>query len=248
MIASRMRRRVVQGLNALSKLVYPDDHLKFVDSQLLERALFHKSPVRQFGDGRALAACPPPDGLGQIAERRFYHVLPWLYRSNARVDPFIAEHQIAEGLCLFERCREKSNGILVEVGRRIGGSTLLMAWALGEGRLYSVDLEPVADATIGDYLRILGLDDRVQLDVGDSTSYRPEGVGKIDLLFLDGCKASDEAVGADLSNYGPLMSPGGLLLMHDYNEKPVIRAVEHLTSSSYRLVEQVGLLVVMEKR
>jgi len=244
-------RRGVRGLVRLCELVIGERMvrvLRELDRHWLERALFEQAPVRhaeRFGD--ALKDHPPPRALLERQRKEFYHLIPWLYRSNALLDAFICEHQISEGLFLYEMCRRKHDGILVEVGRRLGGSTVVMAAALDNGRLYSLDILPLDDETLGDYLKQLGLGDRVEILAEASTSFRLSEGARIDLLFLDGCKDTDEAVKSDLEHFMPLLKPGSLLLMHDYNERPVQRAVEFLTSSGFTLIDQVGLLVCLEK-
>jgi predicted O-methyltransferase YrrM len=246
-------RKGVRSLAQLCERILGENRvvrlLRELDRHWLERALFEQAPVRD-GErfGKTLKDHPPPRALLERQRKEFYHLVPWLYRSNAFLDAFICEHQISEGLFLYEMCRRKRDGILVEVGRRLGGSTVVMAAALESGRLYSLDILPLDDETLGDYLKELGLRDRVEILAEASTRFRPAEGTRIDLLFLDGCKDTDEAVQSDLDHFVPLLKPGSLLLMHDYNEPPVQRAVKFLTSRGFTLLDQVGLLVCLEKQ
>jgi len=130
----------------------------------------------------------------------------------------------------------------------MGGSTLVMASALNKGKLYSLDIRPLNDETIRTYLRSMGLADRVELRVANSAEFRDARLTDIDLLFLDGNKEADAAIAADLTNFLPLLSSQGMLLMHDMNELPVQRAVERLRQEGFVVTEQVGLLVCLERK
>jgi len=235
-------RRLYPGINRLLAA--------WVDRAVLERVLFEQSPVRQsFGMTHdVLRDVPPPQNLHVPPPIPFYKLMPWLYRTNAFVTTYIAEHAVDEGLFLYEQCRQKADGTLVEVGRRVGGSTIVMAAALGNGVLHSLDILPLNDKTLRAHLEKLGLAGKVKIVVGDSTSYRAPELARIDLLFLDGNKESDAAIQADLDNFLPLMGPGSLLLIHDMNEPPVQRTVARLVRDGFDLIGQVGLLVGLQKR
>jgi len=245
-------RNVVRRSFALARRIYPglDQFLaSCLEPNDLERILFEQAPVRRsFSGDPAPCHFPPPQALGSTPPHAFYRLMPWLYRSNAFVTAYIAEHSITEGLFLYEQCRKKCDGTLVEVGRRMGGSTLVMASALNKGKLYSLDIRPLNDETIRTYLRSMGLADRVELRVANSAEFRDARLTDIDLLFLDGNKEADAAIAADLTNFLPLLSSQGMLLMHDMNELPVQRAVERLRQEGFVVTEQVGLLVCLERK
>ena len=108
-------------------------------------------------------------------------------------------------------------GAVVEIGRFKGGSTLLLAAALGgRAELWSYDIHASHQATytgadldeeLRDALRRLSLEERVHLVVGDSRLVPPPE-GPIELLFVDG-DHSYEGVSADWSHWGPSLAIGG---------------------------------------
>lgn len=246
-----LTRKAIRGAVLVCDAVVPGGMVRVlgqINHEYLERALFHQAPIRQFAMSyQALRAHPPSASLVQCPDKQFYHLIPWLYRSNAMVDVFLCEHTISEGLFLYEMCRLKRDGILVEVGRRLGGSTLVMAAALGRGRLYSLDILPLDDQTLVRYLEELALARNVEILVARSTAFHPQQDERIDLLFLDGCKDTDEAVQSDVRHFVPYLKVGGFVLMHDYNEAPVQRAVAELTRQGFVLKDRVGEMVCLEK-
>ena len=101
-------------------------------------------------------------------------------------------------------------GPILEVGRRFGGSTQLIAAASREGvkDIISVDLKMEVHEKVRKYLL---LNDRVELRVG--SSFAP-----IDrdwsFIFIDG-DHSYEGASTDMKIHVPRLVPGGYLAVHD---------------------------------
>jgi caffeoyl-CoA O-methyltransferase len=98
---------------------------------------------------------------------------------------------------------------VLEVGTFTGYSALMMASALpGEGKLVTLDRDPVATAVARRYFAESGLGDRIQLLLGPALDTLASLSGPFDFAFLD----------ADKENYPryyerilELLRPGGIL-------------------------------------
>lgn len=111
---------------------------------------------------------------------------------------------------------------VIELGVRTGNSTVAFLWALAKtgGALTSVDCSEPPDID-ADHWRFLFADD---LD--------PAVVGRMpacDVLFIDTTHTYEQTT-AELAAYGPLVVPGGRILLHDTDltiggGKPVLRAM-----------------------
>jgi predicted O-methyltransferase YrrM len=148
--------------------------------------------------------------------------LAFLFASN-QLNRGIASLDLDEAAYLWKLVRGLDPGVLVEIGRFLGGSTFLIAAAMGEGsRLVSYDLHVKGgsggerDRELREALRDSGLAGRVELVVGDSrTAPAPEQ--PCALVFVDG-DHSYEGVRADFERWRGLIAPGGHLLFHDAAE------------------------------
>lgn len=172
--------------------------------------------------------------LRDPALARFEHVRDWpeqlrgfedldfLFSSN-QLNHGIASLQLDEGALLYRLARDLGGGTVVEIGRFKGGSTLLLAAALGGGgRLYSYDLHvplradlqgPDLDRALLGALRRYGLDSRVELVVGDSRTAPPPPEPPA-LVFVDG-DHTYQGARRDYERWRELLRPGGHLLFHD---------------------------------
>jgi len=124
----------------------------------------------------------------------------------------------------------KPNNIL-EVGTHIGASTLYIARALkrlGEdGKVSSVDIIDVNDPMRGawksgglscspkEFAEQLQCVDRITFYEKDSLQFMQATKQRYDLIFLDGDHRA-RTVYQEVSSALPLLSPNGVLLLHDY--------------------------------
>jgi predicted O-methyltransferase YrrM len=173
-------------------------------------------------------------------EIRGFEDLAFLFSSN-QLNHGIISQELDEASRLYQVARAVTDGSVVEIGRFKGGSTFLLAAALG-GRapLWSYDIHVALDAPytgadldaqLREALGRYGLDGNVHLVVGDSRTAEPPP-GPIRLLFIDG-DHSYQGVRADWDHWGGLLAPGGHVLFHD--------AVDHGGIGTY--VAGVGRLV-----
>jgi predicted O-methyltransferase YrrM len=119
---------------------------------------------------------------------------------------------------------------ILEIGTHLGASTIHIAAALkrlgASGKLATLDIDD-ANAKDGpwhqfgmprspfDYLREMGLDGFVSFIKSDSIAYLSSAQEAYDFIFLDGdhCAAT---VYQELSLSLPLLSAGGVVMLHDY--------------------------------
>jgi len=99
---------------------------------------------------------------------------------------------------------------VLEIGTAIGYSTVWMATALPPtGLLVSLERDQARATTARGYLAEAGLDDRVNVIVGEADRYLHKVAGPFDLIFQDGDKTH---YGPMLDKLAALLRPGGLLV------------------------------------
>jgi len=118
-----------------------------------------------------------------------------------------------EAGALFKAVSGRANPRGMEIGRSKGGSTFLLAVAIGAGgKLTSIDIQPKNDAMLTDVLRRAALLDRVELIVADANTV-DDGDG-YDFVFVDG-NHHYEAATLDHNRWGKRVTEGGLIIHHD---------------------------------
>ncbi|WP_127960350.1 class I SAM-dependent methyltransferase [Serratia microhaemolytica] len=116
-----------------------------------------------------------------------------------------------EAACLW-RAVKSTEGNILEIGRRHGGSTvLLLAASEPDRKVISVDLEPAHHASADSFFVRPEIASRLELVIGDSRIPRGETLG---LLFVDG-DHSYEGVVADIVAHWAQLVPCGLVVFHD---------------------------------
>jgi predicted O-methyltransferase YrrM len=99
---------------------------------------------------------------------------------------------------------------VLEIGTAIGYSTVWMATALPPaGLLVSLERDQARATAARGYLADAGLDDRVNVIVGEADRYLHKVAGPFDLIFQDGDKTH---YGRMLDKLASLLRPGGLLV------------------------------------
>jgi predicted O-methyltransferase YrrM len=99
---------------------------------------------------------------------------------------------------------------VLEIGTAIGYSTLWMAAALPPaGLLVTLERDPARATTARAYMAEAGVDDRVNVMVGDADRFLHKLAGPFDVIFQDGDKAS---YGPMLDRLVELLRPGGALV------------------------------------
>jgi predicted O-methyltransferase YrrM len=137
----------------------------------------------------------------------------------------VASLRFDEAAYLYRLVRDEQPGVIVEIGRYRGGSTLLLAAALERGVLHSYDIPnrqgrsgAELDSQLVAALDRYDLSGRVRLHVEDSHTAAP-AAPQIDMLFIDG-DHSEAGVRTDFDRWAPLVAPGGHVLFHDAVDAP----------------------------
>ena len=163
------------------------------------------------------ARVPAADELPATLDE-FEQLAPVVLSSNA-ANRGLASMRLDEAAHLWSLARSVGAATIVEIGRERGGSTLLLAAAMGpQARLHSYDPQTklgVAgpDAPLAALLDRYGLSGRVELHVADSHAVEPPG-GEFGLVLVDG---DPTYVGSrlDYERFCLRLRPGGHALFHD---------------------------------
>lgn len=205
-------------------------------------------PVRSWFDRRQLYGLPDPLvtlPFSYVSDRLRWRALGrYVWRSRT-------VHGWTRGREAVELARHAfeapDHAVLVEIGAFLGCSTILMAGARkvrGSGKLHCIDrfdgsgdqfsmpiYRSIADAdprSLRDRfernVQRAGLIDWVEVHTTDARRNVPVGLGRIDLLFLDGDQ-SYEAVVETFDTWSPHLQNGGVLALH--NSRPGYRLEGH---------------------
>ena len=133
----------------------------------------------------------------------------------------IVRLDLDEAALVYSLLKEMPQPFCVEIGRFKGGSTFLIA-AAGAGELLSIDYHVkmmlvdegrTYDDALSTALKTAGINDRVTLAVGDSTTFPNQNL-EVDFLFVDG-DHSYEGVKKDYLHWIDAVKHGGHILFHD---------------------------------
>lgn len=171
----------------------------------------------------------------------YFEDLIWLFSSNKQ-SRGIVRLNIAEGALLYKYCKKKKDSNILEIGRKYGGSTVIMASALDDGKLYSIDIKKQP----GMVKTISSIRDKVQLINANSKTI--EWHTPIGLLFIDG-DHSYKGVKNDVDKFTPYVESGGYVIFHDVVGKKSILSpiVSGLVKQKYIKVDQADSMLVMQK-
>ena len=105
----------------------------------------------------------------------------------------------------------------LEIGVRQGTSTIaiLMAMRRTNGRLISLDFDPVESAVTQQTVREQGLDQWWDFHLAHSDEFAITFTEELDFLWIDG-EHEHPQPSRDFANYAPRVRQGGIIAMHDY--------------------------------
>ncbi len=150
-----------------------------------------------------------------------------------RLEPWEMEY-------LFALARQSEVGI-VETGRYLGGSALVLSAGAPRVPIWSIDIAPKDDVSLQLLMRELGVGENISLIVGDSTSEISE-VGEFDLLWIDGDHSFVGCTG-DIRRWWPRLKPGGSMVLHDcYLGNEVMDAVSAFLATASDAQIVVGVI------
>lgn len=182
--------------------------------------------------------------------------LSFLFRSSPLNRRFI-RLDIDEAAALYKVVKNLPHARGIEIGRFKGGSTLMLAAAVGaQGRLLSVDNETQDDPGITEILRQTKLLDRVELVIADANDVEYDLAA--DFVFIDG-DHSYEGAKQDHNKWGSKVRPGGFIIHHDMgNARPLssqwdsllkLRSeIESTQQDVLELAQEVGSMVIFKRR
>src|SRR5438046_4684978 len=132
--------------------------------------------------------------------------LAWLFTCDSRNRGRIRQG-FDEAALLWKAARTTSGNIL-EIGRNLAGSTVLLAAAAGPDReIYSIDNRSNEDRACKDYLGRAANKGRVHLMVADSRVPLPNL--RFGLLFIDGDHTFEGVLADVVAHWNALQSSGG---------------------------------------
>jgi predicted O-methyltransferase YrrM len=205
-----------------------------------------------------------PFDLGTKGPLRFEH-LAGLFASTT-LDEGVISMNIRQAAYLFGLVQAMAPSRVIEIGRYKGGSTLLIAAAMGGvGRFWSIDIagaghhlaprdvvRPVP-VQVDDICRRLGFP--VEVLVADSRTVELD-TGAVDLVFIDG-DHSYEGARNDFERFGRRVRVGGAVLYDDCfddgffrvpHTEGVGRAVAEIEAAGdFKLVKRVCRLAHLER-
>ncbi|MEZ5958979.1 MAG: class I SAM-dependent methyltransferase [Hyphomonadaceae bacterium] len=136
----------------------------------------------------------------------------WLFTSN-NSNRGVLRQNLNEAALLWKAARA-SSGPILEIGRRHGGSTVLLATACPEREITSIDLSPAHNQRCEDIFQQIAKSDpnRLNLVVGDSR--RSRDGERFGLMFIDG-DHTYEGVKADVVAHWSELETGSPAVFHD---------------------------------
>jgi predicted O-methyltransferase YrrM len=170
---------------------------------------------------------------------------------------------IRQAAYVFGLARRSGARTAIEIGRWRGGSTILLAAALGPGgKVWSIDLGEKEARSLGSagdldaqtktFCERHGLD--AELLVGDSRTIEVD-TGEVDLVLIDG-EHSYDAARNDFERFGRRVGVGGAVLFDDVADDPIVPALagtvdravdEAITSGDFELRRVVDRLAHLER-
>ncbi|WP_427183376.1 O-methyltransferase [Bordetella bronchialis] len=171
-------------------------------------------------------------GLSKDAMQRLMHSKTGYMDFYGNLKDFGLPVSRQTGLLLYMLARATRARSIVEFGTSFGISTLHLAAALrdnGGGRLITSEFEPSKVARARDNLAAGGLDELVEIRVGDALKTLSVDLpASIDLLLLDGAKA---LYGDILAMLESRLRPGALIVADNADYSPDylahVRSVAH---------------------
>ncbi|MBI3457053.1 MAG: class I SAM-dependent methyltransferase [Candidatus Rokubacteria bacterium] len=198
-----------------------------------------------------------------VGDRLEFEHLAGVFASTS-LDHGVISMTVRQTAYLFGLVRQMKARKVIEIGRYKGGSTLVIAAAMGgEGQLWSVDIGAKErrlfadspgrpfDEQIRDVCQRFGL--KVELIVGDSRTVEIE-TGEVDLVFIDGDHTYD-GVRSDFERFGRRARVGGAVLFDDAFDEGLFKThsdtvgqlVRDVAEGKFRLVRAVNRLAHLER-
>lgn len=154
----------------------------------------------------------------------------------------ISRQRIAEGALLYKYAKLQPNSNILEIGTKYGGSAIIMAAAIKDGMVYTIDINATKQAEQNTQF----LTHKIKRIVGDA--YRIKWDTPLGLLHIDGHNTLD-AVKEDFERFGKFVSTGGYLIIHNIivNDKGILNGfITDLEKKGWKTVEKADESVVLQ--
>jgi predicted O-methyltransferase YrrM len=181
-----------------------------------------------------------PGSLPRARERiEGFEDLTWLFAANVLTHG-VSRLTFDEAAYLYRLVESRADPSVLEVGRFRGGTTFLLAAA--GGHVLSIDIDEESQRVFGPELASaldrFGLASRVDLALGDSTTYPSDG-RTFDVVFLDGAYTY-EGMRADVEHWLPTLAPGGDLIVHSLDPEDVrVPVIGNRFAGLWRLLDEL---------
>ena len=159
-----------------------------------------------------------------------------------------------EAKFLYKLASKYANYNIVELGRKYGGSAVVMGSALrregGTGRIYSVDLSEDHYEFSKEFIRDMGCLDYVELIKSNSQVY-PLDYEINDVAFVLFDATHDYDIMKEFNVWYDRIMPNGYMIIHDYGmekHEGVTRAVDDfVVQHGLKISDKVGRIAVIRK-
>ncbi|PIQ86855.1 MAG: hypothetical protein COV74_03215 [Candidatus Omnitrophica bacterium CG11_big_fil_rev_8_21_14_0_20_45_26] len=259
---NRWRFGLAKGIRRMLKIFTPRFIQKFLARAFIERDLALGIETV----GPLLNRTPDLDHLTfdiPVTHDLCFEHLVGLHASN-NLNSGVSDLTIRMAAYLFDTLRRLKATKVIEIGRYKGGTTFLMAAAMGKkGTVWSIDIgekesrlhkenKRPFDVQLTEKCRQFGF--QVHVLVGDSRTVECE-TGTVDLVIIDGEHTYD-AVKSDFERFGKRVRVGGAVFFDDCSGegtfadapaymKPLIREIE--AAGQFKLVKTVDRLGHFER-
>lgn len=144
---------------------------------------------------------------------------------------------------------KRTHGDIVEIGRKYGGSAVLIAAAMNDGQtIHSIDIvnHPEVESTLKKAGKEIA--DKIRLINGSSVALAANWAKELSLVFVDG-DHSIEAVRRDVYEWGKFVEPNGYMVLHDIRNANLglELVVDDMKENGWREIDCAGSLVVLQK-
>ena len=170
-----------------------------------------------------------------------FEELIWIFTSDSS-SRGVVRLNIAEAALLYRYCKKVKDGSILEIGRKHGGSTLLMADAISNGKLYSIDI--IMHECVKKYTE--PYKDKIKFFTADSKKIEWDMC--LDLVFVDG-DHSYSGVKNDINKFIPFVNDGGYMVFHDIvGKKSILQPlIDKMKKEDWKEVDKIDSMLVLQK-
>jgi predicted O-methyltransferase YrrM len=261
----RLKHRLVDAAARAAAAVPSSPYRRLVVDAIWRRAPQDLLQVVQTKFNRAPTVDAMPLDLGISQDTVAFEELAGLFTSND-LNRGVIGMTFREAAYIFGLVRRLGAERAIEIGRWRGGSTILLAAALGpKGTLWSIDNEEKEERLAAETLHERSYDDqtreflarhglRAELLVGDSRTI-DVATGEVDVVLIDGDHSYD-GVRSDFERFGTRVRVGGAVLLDDAfpsppwtsHEADVGRLVDEVVAAGdFRLAARIDHVAHLER-